>query len=164
MRSMASQILLNIAMAMVWEFLFPAWTLSAFLAGYAIGAVILTFVFLRNKKNFYLYRIYKAFVLLLIFFREILLSGVNVFRYAFMPLSRLHPGVVKMEVDFEHEMELVLISNMITLTPGTMTLEISPDNKTIYIHALDCSDPEALIAQIRQTFENRIKEVAEFGN
>ena len=164
MASMASQILLNIAMGMVWELLFPAWTLSAFLVGYAIGAIILTFVYFRDRKNFYLYRIYKACILLLIFFKEILLSGINVFRYAFMPLSRLHPGVVKMDVDFENEMELVLISNMITLTPGTMALEISPDNKTIYIHALDCSDPEALIAHIRQTFESRIKEVAEFGN
>lgn len=164
MASMASQFLLNLAMAMVWELLFPEWTLAAFLVGYAIGAIILTIVYSREPKNFYLYRLYKAFILLLIFFKEVILSGLNVFRYAFMPLSRLKPGIIKMEVDFENEAELVLISNMITLTPGTMTLEISPDNKTIYIHALDCSDPEALIDSVRKTFEKPIKEVAEFGD
>ena len=158
---MVSQIMLNILMAMTWELIFPAWTLSAFIVGYILGAIILYFFYYQDRQNFYLIKIMKGLILALTLLKEMIVSSINVLKYVCLPLSHLKAGIIRMDIDFQHDMELVLLANMITLTPGTLTLEISPDNRTIYIHALDCSDPEQLIKNIRDTFERPIKEVAE---
>ncbi|MNO01114.1 Na(+)/H(+) antiporter subunit E [compost metagenome] len=52
-----------------------------------------------------------------------------------------------------------MLSCLICLTPGTLTLDVSGDGKTLYIHAIDIADAEALAAQIRGSFEQAIMEV-----
>lgn len=49
--------------------------------------------------------------------------------------------------------------SLICLTPGTLTLDVSKDGKTLYIHAIDIKDAQLLVTQIRGTFERAIREV-----
>jgi multicomponent Na+:H+ antiporter subunit E len=52
----------------------------------------------------------------------------------------------------------VLLANMITLTPGTLSVDVSEDRKTLYVHAVDCSDPEGTVRSIADGFERKIME------
>lgn len=156
---MAQQFLLNLGMAFIWAFLSDSVTLPGFLFGYALGAFFLYLFYVQSGKSFYVRKLWKVFVLLAVFFKEIISANLVVLSYVLSPLERLNPGIIAIHVDFESDFELVLLANMITLTPGTLTLEISTDNKTLFLHVLDSSNPEELIRHIRREFVERIKEV-----
>ena len=154
---MAQQFLLNLSLAFIWTFLSDSVTMAGFLFGYALGALFLYLFYVHAGKTFYLKKLWKSLVLLAVFFKEVISANLTVLRYVLSPLDHLNPGIIAMHVDFDTDFELVLLANMITLTPGTLTLEISTDNKTLFLHVLDSSDPEKLIAHIRR---DRIKEVS----
>lgn len=157
---MIQQLIYNIGMALIWILLSGSDSPSGFLFGYALGAFSLFLFYAHEKRPFYLKRVWKALVLLIVFCKEVIVSNFSVLRYVMLPLNHLNPGIVAMHVDFDTDFELVLLANMITLTPGTLTLEISQDNHTLFLHTLDCSHPEELIAHINSAFVKRIKEVA----
>lgn len=157
---MVKQLLYNIGMAVIWILLSDSVSPSGFLFGYLLGAVSLFLFFAHEKRPFYLKHVWKALILLLVFCKEVVVANLSVLRYVVSPLNRMNPGIVAMHVDFDSDFELVLLANMITLTPGTLTLEISHDNHTLFLHTLDCSHPEELIAHINSVFVKRIKEVA----
>lgn len=160
MKTFASQLTLNVGLAIMLILLIDSLTVAGFLLGFVLGAVcIFAFYNTEGRKNFYLYRTWKLLVLIVIFFKELLIACLIVLRSVFLPISHLNPGIIAMKVDFHTNFELVLLCNMITLTPGTLTLDISPDNKIIYIHVLDCSDPEGVISHIQKEFVDRMKEV-----
>lgn len=156
---MAQQFLFNLGLAFIWIFLSNKPSLAAFLFGYALGALFLYLFYAQAKKTFYLKKLWKALVLMAVFFKEVVTANLVVLLYVVSPIKRMNPGIIAMHVDFATDFELVLLANMITLTPGTLTLEISTDNKTLFLHVLDCSEPEAVISHIRREFIDRIKEV-----
>ena len=55
---------------------------------------------------------------------------------------------------------LTVLANMITLTPGTLTLDISPDRRYLYVHTLNLDDPEEVKQEIRLAFEGYLRELS----
>jgi multicomponent Na+:H+ antiporter subunit E len=74
------------------------------------------------------------------------------------PVSRLRPGIVAVPLTNDRDAEIALLADLITLTPGTLSLELSEDRRVLHVHALDASDPEGLRRDIRDGFERRIRE------
>ena len=72
----------------------------------------------------------------------------------------MRPGIVAIPLDLDRDWQVALLANLITLTPGTLTVEISSDHKTLFVHELVIEDPEAVRRQIKQGFERRIKRLA----
>ena len=68
------------------------------------------------------------------------------------------PGIFAFPLTVDRDFEITLLANLITLTPGTLSVDVSEDRKTLYVHALDCSDPEAVKRSITEGFERRIME------
>ena len=93
-----------------------------------------------------------------IFVRELLLSGWRVAKLVMSPRMDLKPGIFAYPLSVDRDFEITLLANMITLTPGTLSVDVSEDRRTLYVHALDCSDVEASIAEIRNGFERKIEE------
>ena len=52
-----------------------------------------------------------------------------------------------------------MLANLITLTPGTLTLDVAPDRKSLYVHAMFVDDPEQIRAEIKNGMERRLLEV-----
>ena len=59
----------------------------------------------------------------------------------------------------DRDAEIALLANLITLTPGTLSLDVSPDRRTLYVHAMATTSPDDLRREIQQGFERRILEV-----
>lgn len=98
----------------------------------------------------------RLLVLAAIFVREIVLSAWRVARLVVAPRMDLKPGIFAYPLKVETDFEIALLANMITLTPGTLSVDVSPDRKLLYVHAIDCSDADLAIADIERTFERRI--------
>lgn len=75
--------------------------------------------------------------------------------------ARLRPGFVEVPLDLTSDLGLSLLANTICLTPGTVSARLSPDRRTLLVHALDLGDPAALIATIKARYEAPLKQVFE---
>ena len=97
-------------------------------------------------------------LLFLVFVKELALSVWAVTVTVLSPRLRLDPRIVTVPTALEGEFRVALLANLITLTPGTLTVDISDDGHTLHVHALDCADPETLRRSIAEGFERRIRE------
>jgi multicomponent Na+:H+ antiporter subunit E len=69
-------------------------------------------------------------------------------------------GVIAVPTELTDEVSLTVLANMITLTPGTLTLDISPDRRYLFVHTLNLDDPEAVKRDIQQAFERYLRELS----
>lgn len=157
---MAFQILLNVFLAFMWMFIKVSFDVTDFIKGYIFGLIII-FVFRRFfHSRFYLGRVIAVIKLFLLFLKELVLSNIAVLKVVLKPKLDMRPGIFALETVLTEDWEITVLSNLITLTPGTLVIAVSDDNKTLYIHAMDITDVEESISSIKNTFEKAILEVS----
>lgn len=156
---MAGQILLNFVLAFVWMFLSNEWSFVQFTVGFLIGLGCLFLLRRFWPYDFYLNRVWAVFKLFVLFNKELIISSFVVLKQILQPKLSIQPGIFAFETELKSDWEITLLSCLICLTPGTLTLDVSRDNRTLYIHAMDIQDAELLSKQIKDTFERAILEV-----
>lgn len=95
--------------------------------------------------------------LILFFTWEILVSNVRIALLVIHPGLPLRLKIIAVPVETESEEELALISDLVTLTPGTLTLDVGDDGKTLLVHVLSAEDPEPVRRQIEQGLVRRVR-------
>lgn len=155
------QILLNLLIAVIWMFLNSSWSASGFLVGFVIGLVLIGLFRRIWPNDFYVKKVWAILKLLMLFNKELVISSITVIRQIVRPRLNIRPGILAYSTELRSNWELTLLSCLITLTPGTLTLEVSSEGNTntLYIHAMDVADAELLVNQIRGSFERAIMEV-----
>jgi len=156
---MALQILVNILTAVLWMFLQSSFTPATFVFGYLIGMLIL--IILRRFLIFELYfrRLWAMVKLFFLFVVELTKANLDMVRVILKPRLNHRPGIVAVRTQLETNVEITLLAALISLTPGTISMDFSEDNKTIYIHSIDVLDKDEMIEDIRNSFEKAIMEV-----
>jgi multicomponent Na+:H+ antiporter subunit E len=101
----------------------------------------------------------RAAGLLLLFLWEILLANLRVAYDVLTPRHRMRPGVIAVPLDARSDAEITLLANLITLTPGSLCLDVSGDRQTLYIHAMYIEDIPTVRRKVKASFERRILEV-----
>lgn len=104
-------------------------------------------------------RAWAVIKLFVLFNRELFLSSYAVLVHIVRPRLAVRPGIVEIKTSLRSNTEITLLSCLICLTPGTLTLDVANDGETLYVHAMDMEDAEELAEQIRSTFERAILEV-----
>jgi multicomponent Na+:H+ antiporter subunit E len=156
---MALQILLNIFIAFTWMFLGNNYAFPSFFGGYLIGLFMIFMMRRFFPRRFYLINVYAAFKLLVLFIKELILSNIAILKVILRPKLDISPGIFALPTELTKDWEITLLANLITLTPGTLVIDISDDNKLLYIHAMDVKDVDTAIHDIKNTFEKAIMEV-----
>lgn len=157
---MAFQILLNFFIAVIWMFLSGSMTPTSLVIGYIIGMILIFLMRRFFNKKLYFIKIWATIKLIGIFFRELTLSNIEVLKVVLKPEMDIQPMIFSLPTDLKHDWEITLLSALITLTPGTIVVNISDDQHTIYVHAIDVDDVESSVNSIKETFEKAIKEVS----
>jgi multicomponent Na+:H+ antiporter subunit E len=93
-----------------------------------------------------------------LFARELVLSALRVARIVLSRDMRLAPGIFAYPLRVRSDGEIALLANLITLTPGTLSVDVSEDGRTLFVHAIDCADPDAARRDVAEGFERRIGE------
>jgi multicomponent Na+:H+ antiporter subunit E len=70
--------------------------------------------------------------------------------------SRIRPAIIGYPLDVKSDFEIALLANLVSLTPGTTSLHVSDDRSTLYIHVMDATDTDQIIADIKTSFESRL--------
>lgn len=156
---MALQALINFIIAITWMFLNNDWSSGTFLIGYLIGMGMIWLLRRYWPGELYLIRLWALIKLMALFVRELLLSGWAMFKLVLQPRLRNRPGIFAYRTSLKTDWEITLLACLISLTPGTLTLEVSEKNKVLYIHAMDVREVDVLTEQIRGTFERAIMHV-----
>lgn len=156
---MAFQICMNLLIAFMWMFLGESYSIAGFVTGYIVGIVLLFLLRRFLKGPFYLWRAYKILVLALIFIKELILSNFEITKLVYARRLNINPGIFTLETELETDWEITLLATLITLTPGTVTMAVSPDKKELYIHAMDIVDMKDAVHAIKNSFEKHIMEV-----
>lgn len=93
-----------------------------------------------------------------LFVKELIVSAWRVAKLVLSPRMDLRPGIFSYPLQVDRDFEITLLANLITLTPGTLSVDVSEDRRTLYVHAIDCSDPDAARRDIAEGFERKIME------
>ncbi|MGP4665651.1 Na+/H+ antiporter subunit E [Agrobacterium pusense] len=112
---------------------------------------------LPGGRNHWL-RLGRVLSLVLLFFKELALSAWKVAVMVIRPKLDVQPGIFAYPLTVTTDFEITLLANLITLTPGTLSVDVSPDRKMLYVHAIDCSDIETAKNDIKNGFEKKIME------
>lgn len=88
---------------------------------------------------------------------DLLVANLQVAAAVLAPKFDVHPGIVAVPTQLRG-MRLVLLANYVTLTPGTISVDVSSDGSILYVHALDLPSPDELRADVGEV-ERRILEV-----
>jgi multicomponent K+:H+ antiporter subunit E len=90
---------------------------------------------------------------------DILVANFIVARRILGPVEALQPGFMRIPLDVQSPLAISLLANTISLTPGTVSCDVSPDRRFLLVHALHVTDVEAEIRQIKSRYERPLQEV-----
>lgn len=151
--------LFNLLLAIAWVAVTGSASLHNLVFGFLLGA--LARVVIRDSfggKGGHIPRIGPLLSLAALFLKELSLSAWKVTVTVLSPDMKLKPGIFAFPLTVTSDFEITLLANLITLTPGTLSVDVSTDRRTLYVHALDCSDAEASKRDIANGFERKIME------
>lgn len=150
--------LVNLLMAVVWGAISGSFELLNLVFGFVLASIALYLI--REQISFrrYLSRSGRIIMLALSFLCELALSAWRVLRIVIRPKLDLNPGIIAVPLTVTHDYEITLLANMITLTPGTLSMDVSEDRKTLFVHCIDVPDPEITVRDIKEGFERQIME------
>lgn len=150
--------LFNLLLAIAWVAVTGSASLLNLLFGFLLGTLALIIIREPFGSRGYLRRTRLVLSLAALFLKELSVSAWKVTLTVLSPDMKLKPGIFAFPLTVTSDFEITLLANLITLTPGTLSVDVSTDRRTLYVHALDCSDPEATTRDIANGFERKIME------
>lgn len=156
---MPNQVLLNLFIAFLWMFLQDEWEFLTFFSGYLVGMALIFLMRRFFSSDFYAKRLIAVIKLLLIFIRELVVSGILVMKQVLRPKINITPGIFKLETKLIGDLEITILSLLITLTPGSVVLEVMPEESLCYIHVMDIPESRDAVLNATESFEKAIMEV-----
>jgi len=104
---------------------------------------------------------WKIFRFVVYFLWQLVLSNLKIAQCVILPNRFMRPGIVAVPLDVKTDFEIFFLANAISLTPGTLTLDVSADRKILYVHSMWIDDVEAFRRDIKNGFEKMIAEIFE---
>ena len=154
-------LMIVIVLALIWGAITGTFSGLNLLLGAGIGTVAV----LLLRKNLgpprRLRQLRNIAALAVLFLYELGVSAVRVAIVVLTPnlKAALQPAIVAFPLSVTSNAEITLLANLITLTPGTLSVDVSEDRRFLYVHALAYGSRESLIADIAGGFEAKVREV-----
>ncbi|MDF1607306.1 Na+/H+ antiporter subunit E [Hoeflea sp. YIM 152468] len=153
-----SLFLVNVLLALAWAAVTGSFTFLNFAFGFVLAIFALSLIREQVGSVGYFSRARRVISLLLLFTYELVLSAWKVAVLVMSPRMELKPGIFAYPLKVDRDFEITILASLITLTPGTLSVDVSEDRRTLYVHALDASDPDATRRDIAEGFERKIME------
>jgi multicomponent Na+:H+ antiporter subunit E len=156
-----SGFLWNVLLALAWMGMTEDFTPQSLAVGFTLGFLVLLIARRIVGGPSYLSKVEKTFKLLLFGLWELVLANLRVAHDVLTPRYFMRPGIVAIPLDARTDAEITLLANLITLTPGTLSLDVSADRRVLYIHVMyiDDDDLDSIRRDIKEGFERRVLEV-----
>jgi multicomponent K+:H+ antiporter subunit E len=100
-----------------------------------------------------------AMSLLGVFLKDIVIANLEVARRILGPESAIRPRFVWVPLDITNPQGIAVFAAMITMTPGTLSVDITPDRRWLLVHAFNVDDEAALVRDVQQRYERPLREI-----
>jgi len=154
-------LLLNTLLALAWVALTGTFTPANLLFGFVLGYGLLAVSQRLMAPSRYFSTVPKVVSFTLFFVVDLIQANVRMALTVLSPRLRPRPAVVAIPLDVRSDAAISLLANLITLTPGTLYLDVSADRRVMYVHTIHVDDLERFRQEIKSGFERRVKELLE---
>lgn len=149
----------NLLLATCWVFLTGNFESANYFFGLIIGYLVIAFLHRQVPSlEGYPYRFPRFIAFLAYFFWTLLLSNLKVAMDILTPPFHMKPGVLGFKTSTKTDLELTLLANLISMTPGSLVLDLSEDKTTLFVHTMFLDD-EKLAQRDLQDLEQRLLQV-----
>lgn len=146
----------NVMLAIAWAALTGEFSGLNLLVGFILGYLALCLAQAQIPGfEGYGWRVPRLIGFVFFFFWEMVKANARVAYDVITPTYYMRPGVVGIPLEAETDAEITILANLISLTPGTLSLDVSDDHRVLYIHAMYLDDEEELMASIKE-LERRV--------
>lgn len=152
---------LNLLISLAWGVASGDLSTSNLLLGFVVGfGALYAFEAARGADDYHR-RAIAALNLAAYFTYDLIASSVQVAHAVLFPASSIRPGFVEVELDARSDVAIMMIANLTSLTPGTLSVDVAPDSRRLLIHAMFAGDPQTVIDAVKLGLEPRVLRVVE---
>ena len=152
---------LNIVLAVAWVAFTGTVSLAGLLTGLVIGYGALWMIQPLMGTQSYFHRVQAWIKLIIMFHYELVVSSLAVLVDILTPQHRSRPAIIEVPLDVKTDAGILLVTNLISLTPGTLSLDVSEDRKTLLVHAMFADDHDALRKSLKDGMERWVIDAVE---
>lgn len=150
----------HILLTLIWAGLLGSIDHATLFSGFLVSYGVLYVIYhKRPAHRSYFTKPPKVIAFVFYYLKELIKSNLIVAVDILTPRHRMKPGVVAVPIKAKTDLEITLLANLITMTPGTLSLDVSEDRSTLFIHAMYIHDPDAVRADITDNLERRVLEI-----
>lgn len=154
-------LLYNVLIAIVWCWLQGSFSAANMIGGFFLGFATLWLLSSRDliKGRSYIRQVPQVLSLVVYFLWELLIANIRLAVDLLTPGHHNTPAIIAMPLEAKTDAEITILAALITLTPGTLSMDVSEDRSTLFIHALYVDNEQELIQSLKQGFERKLLEV-----
>lgn len=150
---------LNVLLALVWGALTGRFAPANLFVGFILWYVTLFMSRRALGPTDYFIKVRRAIAFTLFFLWELLLANLRVAYDVLTPRHYMKPRVIAIPLEARTDSEITALAYFISLTPGTLSLDVSTDRRVLFIHAMYAPDADVLRREIKQGLERRLLEL-----
>jgi len=154
-----TKFLSNLLLSFIWVALTGTFTLEYFIFGFMLSYALMWIITTNRREDQYFKRGPKLVGFIFFFLYELVKANIQVAYDVITPKYYMKPGIIRIPLHAKTDLEITLLANLITLTPGTLSLDVSDDKKVLYVHAMYVRDKDEFIRSIKNGFEKRLLEI-----
>ncbi len=156
---MISMLLLNLFLALVYVSLTGQFSEMNFLIGFVLGYLVVTLYCRATGVPSYPRKYFRLFIFLVYFLRILTIANLQVAWEIITPGYHMSPRIIRYPVHDLTPVQITTLANAISLTPGTLTVDVDDDGTYLYVHAMYGEDRKQTIASLDELKERLIEEV-----
>ena len=154
-----TRFLSNLLLSFIWLAVTGTFTFENFVFGFVLSFVLMWLITTNRQEEKYFNRIPKLISFIFFFLYELVKANIQVAYDVITPKYYMKPGIIRIPLDAKSDLDITLLANLISLTPGTLSLDVSDDRKVLYVHAMYVNDRDKFIDEIKNGFEKRLLEI-----
>jgi len=156
---MQKRFLMNVLLTVIWVALTGSFGYLNLIFGFLISFFVLYIISSESEDRKYFTIAFKVIGFFFYFLYEMLKANVQVAHEVMTSNLNMKPGIIKMPLEAKTDLEITLLSMLISLTPGTLVLDVSEDKSVIYIHGMYLNDREKFVQSIKIGLEKPLLEI-----
>lgn len=149
----------NLILAFAWSLMIAEFSVASLMIGFVFGYLLLWLIQPLVGGSNYFGKVRQIIRFSLFLMKEIVRANLHVAWHVVTPSSFFKPGIIAVPLEPQSDFEATLLANILTLTPGSFSVDISTDRRVLYVHVMDVESSERTRWQLKEQYETPLLEI-----
>lgn len=143
----------NFLVALGWAALAGEMSWSNVIVGFVVGYLLLWWIRPGQDATAYVRRLPRLLTFMAFYLLDVINSSLRIAWDVITPRHRHRPAILAVELTARTDVEITLLSNVLTFSPGSLALDVSDDRRVLFVHEMFASDPEQAKTRMKERME-----------